>query len=197
MDYLTKLSEKQARGILHSENIDNLYAFKKQRIKKELEVIEEFYKEKKSKFTEDDVDLVDKAERYHFNKTAKNDRKKLRDINTETEEVQGFIKSLSKAITQKSLDKYFKQAAAKDKITQSPEKEKPFWRRNYKVGNYEFKLKINDIERQIIGADHAITEDPATFYKFKKRSLFPKGDITEILAKTEGLEKRPKKKNRS
>ena len=108
MDYLTKLSEEQARGILHSENIDNLYAFKKQRIKKELEVIEEFYKERKSKFTEEDVDLVDKAERYHFNKTAKNDRKKLRDINTETEEVQGFIKSLSKAITQKSLDKYFK-----------------------------------------------------------------------------------------
>ena len=99
MDYLTKLSETQARGILHSENIDNLYAFKKQRIKKELEVIEEFYKEKKSKFREDDVDLIDKAERYHFNKTAKNDQKKLRDINTETAEVQGFIKSLSKAIT--------------------------------------------------------------------------------------------------
>lgn len=197
LDFLTKLTEEQARGVLHSENIDKMYEFKRGRIKKELEVIEEFYREKKSQFTEEDVDLIDKAERYHFNKTAKNDQKKLRDVDTETDEVKSFIKPLSKAITNGCLDKYFQAEAEKETITQSPEKEKPFWRRNYKVGNFEFKLKINDIERQIVGADHAITDDPTTFYRFKKRALFSKGDVTEILAKYDSQGEKPIKKNRS
>lgn len=161
--------------------------YRRQLIDEQFEPLDLYYAEQTAKFDTNDVDLVDKAERYMEEALTGKYAKRMARYDTSLE-IQKLIRFVDWAI--KRGGDAFNQIKHKP-IEQCSEEElemrKPFWTRTYYTGKQEFRFDRKFINEYMQRVDVFVKDNQQAYHDYKKRSLFPKiSDKTQAFQQSKG-----------
>ena len=132
--YFTHLNSNEKRAQEIVQNFDKLMSYKRSAIKEHFKPLDIYFKEHNKKFTTNDLDLIDKAERNMEEIVHGYKRKRMERYDT-SPDIERLIKFVEWA-TARGGDAFNEANYKKDTDLTEEEKEmkKPFWTRTYWVG---------------------------------------------------------------
>lgn len=148
--------------------------YRQKKIDDQFKPIDMFFDKQRSKFDTDDIDLIDKAERYMEEVLTGKNAKSMAKYET-SEEITKLIEFVDWA-KQRGRGALEEGVTKKDtSLTQEEieEMKKPFWERTYKVGKRPFRFDRKFINDYMKRADVLIRDNENAYYDYKKRALFP------------------------
>ena len=165
------LSMDDRRNIEVTENYAKLMEYRQQKIDDQFKPIDIYFEQQRSKFDTNDIDLIDKAERYYHEAISGNNAKSMAKYET-SEEIQKLIEFVDWA--KRRGGNAMAEAGIKKDTQEEIEMKKPFWERTYIVGKRQFRFDRNFINDYMKRADVLIRDNENAYHDYKKRALFPK-----------------------
>ena len=168
------LSPSEQHQITVTTNYDNLMGYRRHMINEQFKPLDLYYNEQTARFDSQDVDLVDKAERYMEEAITGKFAKKMARYDTSIE-IQKLMKFVDWAI--KRGGDAFNQIKRKPlELCTEEEKEmqKPFWTRTYYTGRQQFRFDRKFINDYMQRVDVHVKDNAQAYHDYKRRALFPK-----------------------
>ena len=142
--------------------------------------MDHFFEKCTKKFDSQDIDLIDKAERYMAEALTGAKAKKEERYQT-PQSITKLIKFVEWAKKRGGDDAFneLKRKGENQMTEEEKEMSKPFWTRTYFVGKQEFRFDrkwVNDFMKR---PDIYVKDNESAYFDYKKRALFPKATETK------------------
>ena len=186
-DYMQHLSPQEQYKVTVKENYENLMNYRRQLIDEQFRPLDLYYTEQKQRFDSNDIDLIDKSERYMEERITGAFAKKMARYDTSQETIK-LIKFVEWA-TKRGGDAFnqSKKNKTQGQADQDNELRKPFWTRTYVIGKREFRFERKFINEYMKRVDVFVKDNGQAYHDYKRRALFPKiSDTTQAFQQAKG-----------